>query len=125
MKWIAVLALALTLPGCAAVSKLHTTGVANVTPSQVYTLQAGYDVVREGMVVYRQLPWCSTQQPAPCQQKSVALQIQKADASAMYALANLKKVSDSGDRLHLMEAYQAAQLAIDSASRIAEIYGAK
>lgn len=110
------------LAGCTA---FHVADAVQITPRQVFTLESGYAVVREGFVVYRQQPYCSNTVPAPCQEKSVARQIQKADSAAMEAIHALDVVSATGDTVGLRKAYAVAQAAVDAATAIATTYGAK
>lgn len=133
LRALAAAALCCLLSACASTGDMGTTlgsvgaGLiagtqANpVTPTAVYKLKASYDVVRAGLVVYRRLPWCSAA-PAPCQTPAVAIQVKRADRSAMAALGALEAVSRSGSTLSLASAYAAAQRAVATAQQIATVY---
>jgi hypothetical protein len=117
--------LALVVASCSTLNAGISTGtVPNVPPAAVYKLKASYDVVRAGFVVYRRLPWCDTN-PAPCQTKSAAIQIKRADKAAMSALGGLEAVSRTGDTLSIGAAYAAAQQAVQIATQIAVSYHLK
>lgn len=121
MKRAAVFVFTFSLAGCQAISGI---GAVKITPRQVFLLESGYTVVRQGFTAYRALPYCS-KAPAPCQEGKVALQIQKADEAAMTAIATLDAVSANDDPAGVARAYAIAKSAIDAATQIATIYGVK
>lgn len=124
MKHIA-LAFLLLLGACTTqLGTVATSSAPNISRTQIYELRASYTVIRAGLAIYRSQPFCSNTVPPPCQIAMVAIQIKKADAAAMTALDSLDKVSQSGDRIAIGNAYTVAKAAIDAVAKIKEIYEA-
>lgn len=113
--------LALALSACSSLATLTSGTTPNISPTAIYRLKASYDVARAGLVVYRSLPWCAAA-PPPCQEPKIAVQIKRADKSAMAALGALEAVSKTGDTLSISVAYAAATQAIATATQIAATY---
>lgn len=131
-RLLGALLLALMLPACAdiqavgtAVGTLTAGTIQNVTPRQVYELEASYVIVRQGLRVYRKLPWCAAAIPAPCQTSAVAVQIKKADKLVIDDFASLDAFSKAHDTINIAAAYDAAQKAVDAAKALAAAYAPK
>lgn len=118
---VIVLALMLMLGACQNVNTA-VTGVPNITKDQVYSLKASYTAIRAGLAAYRSLPYCSSIQPAPCQQIEVARQIKTADAAATTALDALQVAQASGSRINIFNAYTVASQAISTVTKIKQLY---
>lgn len=124
-RFLGVLLLALMLPACSTLNTIASGKTKNITPRQVYQLEASYVIVRQGLAVYRRLPWCSDTVPAPCQTVAVATQIKRADKIATDALTSLDAFSRAHDTLNIAAAYDAAQRAVAAARAIATAYAPK
>jgi len=112
----------LALPGCAALNTVASGTTPNITQRQVYNLEASYTIIRQGLAVYRRLPWCSATVPAPCQDTKVAIQIKRADKVASDALGQLEAFSKAHDTINLAAAYEAAQRAVSEVKLISDTY---
>lgn len=123
-----LLALACALPACStlkAVGTLTAGTTQNISPRQVYELEASYVIVRQGLRVYRKQPWCSATVPAPCQTVAVAIQIKKADKLVIDDFSSLDAFSKAHDTINLAAAYEAAQIAVNAAKALAAAYAPK
>jgi hypothetical protein len=103
------------LSGCATGPTGTSQSVTSITPDQVYQLQASYVLARTGLVAYRQLPWCPAK--PVCQDKTVARQMQKADAVAMATIEPLVKRARAGETIDL-KSFDSAQIAVNLVSNL-------
>lgn len=111
------------LPACAALTKLETGHVQNISPSTVLTMRSAYDAaVLVPLATYRRLPWCSAA-PAPCQTGAIARKLVTANAAALKALDDLQTFAKAHPTLDATALIIAAQLAIGNAENLATTYG--
>ncbi len=136
-RFIAIVAFALTLSGCAGVGTSIFEGGTSVTATinnpvtldQQAAIEASYNLLASAALNYSRLRRCKAGESAGvtnlCSSWSVVKQLMKADQVAYTSVSNLRKFMRENQTVSAISAFNAAQAAFRDYKAIAYINGVK
>lgn len=122
MKKLLILLIALSVSACSALSVTNP-----INTSQLAIIESGYGVALSAAVAYRNRPLCKNGEHASiinvCSERSVVIQLQKADQVVQVALKNARTFIKDNPNLDPSSALQAVKDSITLFKQIETSYG--